>query len=293
MATSGKTITIDTGNIFDLDLIQSNNTIFQSSDEVLQGIECMLKAFCGEKFEANNVQIQDRNVTHIASGKELTEGNERNKLKLTVKLFLYPDCCSTENGDQGLNDVIDESIASIVQLLDVGYVDNLIISVQEQQEDRVMPFLKSVWLACENHTKSSDGHIGQVRSLGTSDLNRDQLKELFQLSNAKPKSSQINLDACCDIPEDLAAFAKDNSIKLLTHNDPLYDFVPIERIRAMFDKLKTENVNCKLLRQIIPDGVESDQLHRRWVARYTLVLSNQGVLLAKGYLVSLFLSNNH
>jgi len=67
------------------------------------------------------------------------------------------------------------------------------------------------------------------------------------------------------------------------------DFVPIARIRSMLDSIKGEDGQCKLMKQIIPNGTAN--LNRKWIARYTLILATQGVLLSKGYLVSLTSTN--
>lgn len=63
------------------------------------------------------------------------------------------------------------------------------------------------------------------------------------------------------------------------------NFAAIDRIRSLLESLKSADGTCKLLEQIIPSG--SSGLARKWIARYTLVLSGQGVLLTKGYLVAL------
>lgn len=36
----------------------------------------------------------------------------------------------------------------------------------------------------------------------------------------KPNTNQVNLDSCCVMPPEMTAFARDNDIQLLTHNDP-------------------------------------------------------------------------
>lgn len=165
---------------------------------------------------ASDVQILDQTVTHVASGQELTQEYERSKVKLSVKLFLYPETYQSV-GEDSQKAIIDQAVTCILQLLKVGHIDNLILSIQDNQIDNILPNLKTFWSAGEAYMGSS----GKVSELGTSDLNRDQLQELFQAAKVKPSSSQINLDACCDIPEELSAFSKANDIKLLTHNDPL------------------------------------------------------------------------
>ncbi|OTF80089.1 hypothetical protein BLA29_007783 [Euroglyphus maynei] len=139
--------------------------------------------------------------------------------------------------------------------------------------DQALSELKSFWTIYETFVSNE-----KVRQLGTSDLNFTQLSDLHGWAKRiKPSSTQINLHTCCDIPADLSAFAKENSIQLLTHNDPVDNFLPIERLQQLF---KTKNASCPLLAEI-------PTLKRKWIARYTFVLPGQGVVLTKGYMLSL------
>lgn len=69
------------------------------------------------------------------------------------------------------------------------------------------------------------------------------------------------------------------------------DFAPPDRIRSLFNSLKGGDKSCKLLEQICPSGGGKSAITRRWIARYTLILSGQGVLISKGYLVSLSIAD--
>lgn len=175
-----------------------------------------MTAYCGNKCEATEVKVLDKDVTYVASGVDLS--HDPKKLGLSIKLFMYPETYQSGD-DESKQGLINEAISSIVQLLNVNRIDDLTLSVQDSQIANIVPTLKTFWSVLENYKTS-----GKIHELSTSDLNRDQLRELFQAAKIKPTSSQINLDACCDIPEELTAFSKENDFKLFTHNDPLGKF---------------------------------------------------------------------
>ncbi|KAH9402025.1 hypothetical protein TYRP_016598 [Tyrophagus putrescentiae] len=277
-----KNIIIDTGNVFSPDIVQ-RLLLRNPNEEVIQGIENILTAYCGNKCEATVVKVLDKDVTYVASGVDLS--HDPKKLGLSIKLFTYPETYQSED-DETKQALINEAITSIVQLLNVNRIDDLTLSIQDSQVDRVVPVLKTFWSVLENYKTS-----GTIHELSTSDLSRDQLRELFQAAKVKPTSSNINLDACCDIPDELTAFSKEFDFKLYTHNDPLADFAPPDRIRSLFNSLKGGDKSCKLLEQICPSGGGKSAITRRWIARYTLILSGQGVLISKGYLVSLSIAD--
>lgn len=99
-------------------------------------------------------------------------------------------------------------------MLDINQITTVIVSIQTKNIDEVITNLKPFWPGCENYVNKK-----KICFLGTSDLNLEQLKEFYEFPNIKPFSTQVNLEDCCDIPDDLANFAKEKSIQLLTHND--------------------------------------------------------------------------
>ncbi|MGH0132808.1 UNVERIFIED_CONTAM: hypothetical protein FKN15_050672 [Acipenser sinensis] len=59
----------------------------------------------------------------------------------------------------------------------------------------------------------------KIAAIGTSDLDKPLLEQLYMWAQVKPSSNQVNLASCCVMPPDLTAFAKEYDIQLLTHND--------------------------------------------------------------------------
>ncbi|KPM02179.1 hypothetical protein QR98_0005860 [Sarcoptes scabiei] len=108
----------------------------------------------------------------------------------------------------------------------------------------------------------------KICSIGVSDLTYNQLSDLYDhAEHIKPSLTQINLESCCDIPEDLSKFAKTNSITVLTHNDT----------SEILQMDKIQNFSFE----------RSFKSHPKWLARYTFVLSDRGVVTSKGYMLSI------
>ncbi|KAH9419219.1 hypothetical protein DERP_005723 [Dermatophagoides pteronyssinus] len=272
MSSEPKTIIIDTGNIFKFGIIQRKG-LNDVNVEVLEGIASVLDSYSNRMAKWDTIELNGKDVKCLrlnGEGNNSFENHDRSKLKLTVKLFLYADA---EQSDEYKQQLASESINALVKLLNLNQIDNLILSVQTDDMDQVLTELESFWTFYETFVLNE-----KIRRLGTSDLNFTQLSDLYGWAKRiKPSSTQINLNTCCDIPADLSAFAKENSIQLLTHNDPVDNFIPIESLQKLF---KTKDVSCSLL-------TDNQTLKRKWIARYTFVLPGQGVVLTKGYMLSL------
>ena len=104
---------------------------------------------------------------------------------------------------------------------------------------------------------------GKVISLGVSDIDTHQFQLLYETVKIKPEVIQINLEHCCVVPPELAAFAKEKNLQLLTHNDPQ-------------DILSTE-----VLKTVLPSAVAVN-----WTARYQTLLRCRGIIHNKGYIIS-------
>ena len=74
---------------------------------------------------------------------------------------------------------------------------------------------KELWKAMESLVDSCKAY-----SLGISDIEIQEFIELHHFAKVKPEVIQINLESCCVVPPELVTFTRENSIQLLTHNDP-------------------------------------------------------------------------
>lgn len=110
--------------------------------------------------------------------------------------------------------VIRQAVTAIRKLLHTESIEQLNISVQTSDEEILMENLEALWQGAETIQPP-------IGSLGTSDLTAEQLENVLKNFNTKPSTNHINLEGCCDIPEDLNELSKKNNIQLLIHNDPL------------------------------------------------------------------------
>jgi len=142
-------------------------------------------------------------------------------------------------------------------------VETVILSVPEPCHHYLA--LKDLWRALEAEVDAS-----RVYSLGVSDLNKEQLEELYNSVQVKPVINQVNLTTCCVIPPELTEFAKAHDVQLLTHNDP-----PVI--------LTAEDCQTLISSQFSTNQLEQWQPY--FVARYSVLIKARGVIKMKGFIM--------
>ena len=69
--------------------------------------------------------------------------------------------------------------------------------------------------------------------MGVADLELAELADLRgRAKSVKPQIDHYNIDACCEVPEELKDYARSEHMLLLTHNDPI-DILPLKNIQAL------------------------------------------------------------
>ncbi|XP_010770976.1 glutamate--cysteine ligase regulatory subunit [Notothenia coriiceps] len=160
-------------------------------------------------------------------------------------------------------------ICSACQTLAVSQLDSVIIAPTwplAEGENQSLAHLQPAWEELESLVRSQ-----RIAAIGTSDLDKDLLEELYNWAQVKPSSNQVNLASCCVMPPDLTAFAKEFDIQLLTHNDP------------------KELMSAATFQEAVQEGTQdlSAAIWRlEWVLRYSIIVKSRGIIKAKGYLVS-------
>jgi glutamate--cysteine ligase regulatory subunit len=225
--------------------------------QLLEGVKLTLEDWkrCGTP------DITEKGVSQVvieSSGlKYQTEPEARSGLKVSVKIFTYSESCS----------IFTDALHTTMQSLGVEAIDSLTLCLPPSRSKGSIEEMKSIWTCAVGNVSA-----GRIKDLGVSDLNAEQLKELYAWAeDIKPTTNQVNLDACCVIPPELNDFAKDKRIRLLTHNDPR-DILPQNHLILL---LKEAN---------FPDPESWSVL---WAARYSVLVTGNGVIEAKGYIVSL------
>lgn len=161
-----------------------------------------------DKQKQANISSNDHLIAITGNEPEMrkwVKENKRESLRIIVKLFLYDE----------EQHAIEDAISSVCKQLETNYLDTLILSLPSRGKELSRDRIRRIWSHAEQATHYN------VKDLGMSDLNADQLIDLHSFATIKPTNNQINLELCCSIPEKMSEFAHEHGIKLLTHGDPV------------------------------------------------------------------------
>lgn len=256
MFNQAKTLRLHTGNIVNRSRMKKKCPA--SPSEELQ--DC-IQATVSDWFSQTKLTAEDFEDTLDCSIPEATDAvtpEEREELKVSAKLFL---CESNKSS-------IKDAVEMACQTLAVSQLDSVIIAPPGPPEgDKpTLSLLQPAWEELEALVRSQ-----QIAAIGTSDLDKDLLEQLYNWAQVKPSSNQVNLASCCVMPPDLTAFAKEFDIQLLTHNDP------------------KELMSAAAFQQALQEGTQELSVadwRLEWVLRYSIIVKSRGIIKSKGYLVS-------
>ncbi|XP_051524168.1 glutamate--cysteine ligase regulatory subunit-like isoform X2 [Myxocyprinus asiaticus] len=196
----------------------------------------------------------------IPENTEAITPEERDELKVSVKLFL------SESDPSSIRNAVD---------MGVSQLDSVIIAPPSlpEGEAQTLAHLQPLWEELEGLV-----HSQKIAAIGTSDLDKTLLEQLYNWAQVKPSSNQVNLASCCVMPPDLTAFAKEFDIQLLTHNDP------------------KELISAAGFQEAVQKS--SKELHvadwrLEWVLRYSIIVKSRGIIKSKGYIVHAKKSSDH
>ncbi|XP_037057855.1 glutamate--cysteine ligase regulatory subunit-like [Peromyscus leucopus] len=206
----------------------------------------------------------------VSHALEKINPDEREEMKVSAKLFIVGSNSSSSTRsavDMGKQKFIFFIITDFVLVLGVAQLDSVIIA-SPPIEDGVnlsLEHLQPYWEELENLVQSK-----KIVAIGTSDLDKTQLEQLYQWAQVKPNSNQVNLASCCVMPPDLTAFAKKFDIQLLTHNDP--------------KELLSEASFQEALSGKHPD-IEAQEWVPLWLLRVLCHRESRGIIKSKGYIL--------
>ncbi|KAF7493816.1 Glutamate--cysteine ligase regulatory subunit [Sarcoptes scabiei] len=216
MPLNEKTIIIDSGNVFSCGLFD-RNILQDPRVEITRSFEKCSESYQKSSIDWKKLKIEenDLEIDILRNDLNSNHNGDANGSKLSIKLFIFPDALNRYSNSDSRKLWLGECVASILKLLNRNQIDTLILSIQTKEPDQVVTILKSFWPFLESLVMEK-----KICSIGVSDLTYNQLSDLYDhAEHIKPSLTQINLESCCDIPEDLSKFAKTNSITVLTHND--------------------------------------------------------------------------
>ncbi|XP_074655414.1 glutamate--cysteine ligase regulatory subunit-like [Tubulanus polymorphus] len=275
-----ESIIIHTGNMVNWSRLKRKPNQ-QATEELLSGIDEQLQS-CKRTLDLNDVQYLTRleckgntvreckinlapnaatvDCNSIPCPNEDTialkfSNEDRDNLKITVKVYLHE--CTPES--------LSEAVEKVMESLGTTYLETLLVALPENiTQDFSLEAVKPVWSQLEKLVQ--DKHLIHI---GFSDLNKQQLEQVYDWATEKPSIDQVNLASCCVMPQDLVDFAKLNLIQLLSHNDPK-DILPAESFRKKLQEHFTQ--------------ADSDNWQPYWTVRYSGIVKGRGVIHSKGYI---------
>ncbi|XP_078493848.1 glutamate--cysteine ligase regulatory subunit isoform X2 [Ciona intestinalis] len=187
------------------------------------------------------------------------EIENRDDVKITLKVFL-----------QEFDPLIlQEALDTALGVLKTSHIDSVLLSFPPNNPDSNFQQFKfstieAVWKKLESYVEKH-----AVNKIGVCDFDGTSLQDLFTNAKIKPTTNQINLVQCCTPPDDLAAFAAENEVMLLTHSDPTVILPP-------------KTVQC-----ILSDTGVTGDWRPSYLLRYTCVVKLREIVKCRGYLVKL------
>ena len=232
---------------------------------------------------------QEDGITYVPSIDFSASGviEERSQYDITVKLFFLPSTNVSARSKHA-----QEAVLTVLRELHVPSIDLLIISfsgisfdadddededddADQDEEPEHLDDMIEVWRTLENLHD-----IGTVSQLGLAEFGSERLRKFLPRTKVRPSVDQINVRDCCVVPKSLILYAKQEKIELLTHND-CTNILPKGTMRELLGR--GEN-GAGLLADLATgsEGPRGD-IEPQWVAKYTAVVRDRGVIENKGY----------
>ncbi|ORY07995.1 hypothetical protein K493DRAFT_295230 [Basidiobolus meristosporus CBS 931.73] len=246
-----------------------NSALRKSQEELISSLDDALQAFLQKQGSCFYVPENDYLEIPDTRHKDQFDQEDLEDLDVSVKLFYLPDSTSTSHFPASY---VTESLENIKRHLGVNHIQDFVLAFpgykfQEDSEEDINDVIPA-WNEIEHFHAE-----GAIKQLGVSEFSIEKLDRLSKRVQVVPQINHIDVLPCFDIPVDMAAYAKANSIKLLTHQDSS-------------NILPAEIFNALLTKHGLVSSVEQAELIPRWVLKYTSVIRSRGIIASKGYIVS-------
>jgi glutamate--cysteine ligase regulatory subunit len=209
---------------------------------------------------------------------------EREQYDITVKLFFLPGAGVSER-----EQCTKDALALVMKELRVDNVNLLVVSFPglsfesdcEYEADRINSAQGNdeeelaTWPIMEDLYRS-----GIVKRLGLAEFGSEKLARFLEKVQVRPEVDQINVKNCCSVPPPLIELSKKEKIELLTHSDT-NEILPSGTLRELLGTgPRGAGVVSEMKHSV--DGSKSEIIPK-WVAKYTAIVQNRGVIENKGY----------
>lgn len=250
------TLNLHTGNLVNRSRLKKKCPS-SPSEELQDCIRATLTEWLSTPQPHQQTELPDTVDCSVPQATEAITPEEREELKVSAKLFLC------ESDQSSIRDAVEMACVTLA----VSQLDSVIIAPRglQEGESQTLSHLQPLWEELEALVQSQ-----RVAAIGTSDLDKELLEQLYNWARVKPSSNQVNLASCCVMPPDLTAFAKTFDIQLLTHSDP------------------KELMSAASFQEAIQESSSDLRVadwRLQWVLRYSIIVKTRGIIKAKGYLV--------
>uniref|UniRef100_UPI00398F1E1F glutamate--cysteine ligase regulatory subunit isoform X1 n=1 Tax=Pristiophorus japonicus TaxID=55135 RepID=UPI00398F1E1F len=251
-------VSIHTGNIVNWSRLKKKCPT-SPSEELQDCIRETLEKWCSQ-VNPELLKLQEPPATlecTITQDVDSISPEEREEVKVSAKLFL------SDPDSSGIKAAVEKACSALA----VSQLDSVIIAPPPLADGASLSLshLQPYWEELETLVQSQS-----IVAIGTSDLDKVLLEQLYQWAQVKPSSNQVNLASCCVMPPELTAFAKEYDIQLLTHSDPK-ELIPM----LSFQEAVIASIQDNSAYEWIT----------KWVLRYSVIVKSRGIIKSKGYLV--------
>lgn len=259
-------IILNTGNVLELDDVikKGSNT---AADELKSSVKTTLNSWTGsESQQKGDICINRTNNVDIVNGEDKCVGvhqvnnvdgsggvDGKGGLKVTIKLFL------SDNTDE----FVKAAVETVLRDLSLKCIDSVILVPPDVSDYVDVDMVAPAWKALEEAVRE-----GQILSIGIADIGAKLLEDLYNWAQVKPSAVQVNISSCCIVPQELSAFAQQNDVQVLTHNDP-NEIIDEEVVTTISSRLGV--TDCKV----------------DWIVRHRIIQQCFALVHSKGWTVAL------
>ncbi|XP_030062083.1 glutamate--cysteine ligase regulatory subunit [Microcaecilia unicolor] len=250
------TLSLQTGNLLNWGRL-SKKCPATPSEELRDCIRTTLNEWSLKISPELVLELPNTLECSMTEATETINPEEREEMKVSAKLFVSGSDFSS----------VRDAVNMACSALGVAELDSVIIAPPPLEDgiDLSLEHLQPYWAELENLVQNK-----KIVAIGTSDLDKSMLEQLYLWAQVKPNSNQVNLASCCVMPPDLTAFAKEFDIQLLTHNDP--------------KELLSEPGFQEAIKESVQD-LQVNEWTPLWLLRYSVIVKCRGIIKSKGYIL--------